>query len=115
MLLWGPILFFTKLALLLLYYRLFRSSRALRHLIYAGIVFHFLLYALTTVLSAVLCRRTFVSSCVVKFDTLVIVASALNISGDFYLLFLPILAVARLHIPGSYKLGLVVIFSVGLL
>ena len=84
----------------------------MRYLIYAGVLFHLILYSLSIVLSAVLSRGAFGSY---NFNALVIVASGLNISGDFYLLFLPILAVARLHIAGRYKSGLVAIFSSGLM
>ena len=74
-----------------------------------------MLYSVSMVLSAVLCQGTFSRTCLDRFDALVIIASSLNISGDLYLLFLPILAVARLHIAGRYKIGLVAIFSSGLL
>lgn len=114
-LLWGPILFFTKLALSLLYLGLFRSSRFLRHMVYSGIAFHFVLYTSYMFLSPFLCPITFSKKCLDELNMLVIITTSLNISGDLYLLFLPILAVARLHIPSKYKMGLIAVFSTGAL
>ena len=114
-LLWGPILFSTKLALLLLFWRLFHSTNILRYMIYFGIVFHFLLYTSYIFLSFFLCPRTFATRCLNQLNMFVIVMTSLNISGDFYLLFLPIFAVARLQIPTRFKVSLVAVFSTGLL
>ena len=114
-LLWGPILFSTKLALLLLFWRLFHSSNILRYMIYFGIAFHFLLYTSYMFLSFFLCPRTFATRCLNQLNMFIIVMTSLNISGDFYLLFLPIFAVARLQIPTRFKLSLVAVFSTGLL
>jgi len=84
-------------------------------MIYTGIAFHFVLYTSYMFLSFFLCPETFAVKCLNELSTLVIVTTSLNISGDFYLLFLPILAVARLHIPPRYKIGLVAVFSTGAL
>ena len=84
-------------------------------MIYLGIAFHFILYTSYMFLSLFLCPETFAAKCLNELNILVIVTTSLSISGDFYLLFLPILAVARLHIPNRYKMGLVAIFSTGAL
>ena len=84
-------------------------------MIYIGIGFNFVLYTSYTFLSLFLCPATFATKCLNELSVLVIVTTSLNISGDFYLLFLPILAIARLHIPSRYKMGLAAVFSTGAL
>lgn len=84
-------------------------------MIYCGIAFHFALYTSYIFLSLFLCPQTFAEICLNRLNMLVIVMTSLNISGDFYLLFLPIFAVARLQIPTKFKISLVAIFSTGLL
>ena len=113
--LWGPILFSTKLALLLLFWRLFHSTGILRYMIYFGAAFHFALYTSYMFLSFFLCPQTFAVKCLNQLNMLFVVSTSLNISGDLYLLFLPIFAVARLQIPTRFKLSLVAVFSTGLL
>lgn len=84
-------------------------------MIYFGVAFHFGLYTSYMFLSLFLCPQTFAVKCLNQLNMLVIVITSLNISGDFYLLFLPIFAVARLQIPTRFKLSLVAVFSTGLL
>ena len=84
-------------------------------MIYLGVVFHLMLYTSFIFLSVLLCPTTLAKRCLNELNMLIIVTTSLNISGDFYLLFLPILAVARLHIPSRYKMGVVAVFSTGAL
>ena len=82
--------------------------------IYCGIAYHFALYTSYVCLSLLLCPQTLAEKCSNRLNMFVVVMTSLNISGDFYLLFLPIFAVARLQIPTRFKLSLVAVFSTGL-
>ena len=84
-------------------------------MIYLGVTFHFVLYTAYMFLSLLLCPETFATRCLDQLNTLIIIMTSLNISGDLYLLFLPVFAVARLQIPTRFKLSLVAVFSTGLL
>ncbi|KAL8669160.1 MAG: hypothetical protein Q9168_006234, partial [Polycauliona sp. 1 TL-2023] len=113
--LWGPTMFFTKLSLLLLYYRLFAPDRVTKYLIVFGIFYCFILYTSYLLLSFLLCQSQIESTCKHQWTLFFLITSGLNVFGDFYLLFVPLAAVAKLRLPFREKLGVAAVFFTGLL
>ncbi|KAI4283132.1 MAG: hypothetical protein L6R38_002396 [Xanthoria sp. 2 TBL-2021] len=113
--LWGPTMFFTKLSLLLLYYRLFAPDRMTKYLVFFGIFYCFILYTSYLLLTFLLCQSQIVSTCKHQWNLFLLITSGLNVLGDFYLLFVPLVAVAKLRIPFRQKLGVSAVFFTGLL
>lgn len=113
--LWGPTMFFTKLSLLLLYYRLFAPDRTAKYLAFFGIFYCFILYTSYLLLTFLLCQSQIVSTCKHQWNLFLLITSGLNVLGDFYLLLVPLVAVAKLRIPFRQKLGVCAVFFTGLL
>ena len=113
--LWGPTMFFTKLSLLLLYYRLFAPDRVAKYLIFFGILYCFTLYTSYLLLTFLLCQSQIGRSCKHQWNLFLLITSGFNVFGDFYLLFVPLAAVAKLRIPFREKLGVSAVFLTGLL
>lgn len=112
-----PVLFFTKLALLLLYLRLFAPHRPTRYAIYCGIVFNFLFYTTMFFLLIFICPvfNSGSAECQGVLKVLAVVISAFGIGSDFYILLIPLLSVSKLQLRTGKKLGLIAIFLTGLL
>ncbi|KAL8923950.1 MAG: hypothetical protein Q9172_002914 [Xanthocarpia lactea] len=108
-------MFFTKLSLLLLYYRIFAPDRTTKYLVYIGIFYCFVLYTCFLLLAFLLCEYEIASPCKHQWNLFVLLTSGLNVVGDFYLLLIPLTAVAKLQIPFRQKLGVFAIFLTGLL
>ncbi|KAL8696472.1 MAG: hypothetical protein Q9224_002776, partial [Gallowayella concinna] len=51
-------MFFTKLSIFILYYRLFNPSKVMRYLIYFGVTFNFLFYTIYLFFYALYCPNT---------------------------------------------------------
>ncbi|KAL8772156.1 MAG: hypothetical protein Q9209_002591 [Squamulea sp. 1 TL-2023] len=115
--LYGPTIFFTKLSLLILYYRLFNPSNIMRYLIYFGVGFNFFFYAICLFLYIFLCPNTptRARSCGQSLKNQGIATSAINVVSDFYMLVIPLSAVARLQLAPKRRLGLLAIFFTGFL
>ncbi|KAL8929892.1 MAG: hypothetical protein Q9208_001036 [Pyrenodesmia sp. 3 TL-2023] len=113
--LWGPTMFFTKLSLLLLFYRIFSPDRVTKYLVNFGILFIFVLYTTFLLLTFLLCQSVLVQSCASEWTLFVLTTSGLNILNDVYLLMIPLAAIARLQMPSRQKLGVSAIFLTGLL
>ena len=119
----GPAIFFAKLALLLLYLRLFSPSKRMRYLIYFGIVFSFCLYFTNLPLDAIMCAPrhgqawddlNVLAQCE-KTLPFAIVQGTLNVAVDLFVLWLPIPVVWHLNMPTKKKIGIIGIFTTGLL
>lgn len=108
-------MFFTKLSLLLLYYRLFAPDRVTKYLIVFGIFYCFILYTSYLLLSFLLCQSQIESACKHQWTLFFLTTSGLNVFGDFYLLLVPLAAVAKLRLPFREKLGVAAVFFTGLL
>lgn len=100
-----PAYFFTKLSLLLLYFRLFSPAKLFKYLILAGIATCFLAYT-TCMLSYIFLDPLLLLK--VNYAT-----GAFNVFSDLYILFLPIVAVSQLQLPKAKKLGVMLIFLSG--
>ncbi|KAL8759901.1 MAG: hypothetical protein Q9184_003485, partial [Pyrenodesmia sp. 2 TL-2023] len=108
-------MFFTKLSLLLLFYRIFSPDRLTKYLVIFGILFVFILYTTFLLLTFLLCQSSLVPSCAAEWTLFVLITSGLNILNDIYLLMIPLAAIARLQMPPRRKLGVSAIFFTGLL
>jgi hypothetical protein len=108
----------TKLAILFLYLRLFGVYRYLRIMVYVGIGTTILLHGVATVVAMALCTTdsalTYVK-CSGTTTTIALVSSAGNVVSDLYILTIPCLAVWNLHLDTTRKLGVLAVFSAGLL
>lgn len=113
--LWGPSMFFTKLSLLLLFYRIFSPDRVTKYLVVFGILYCFVLYTSFLLLTFLLCQSARAESCVSEWKLFILISSGLNIFSDIYLIILPLTAVAKLHMPFRQKLGVSAMFFTGLL
>lgn len=108
-------MFFTKLSLLLLYYRIFAPDRMTKYLVFLGILYCFVLYTSYLLLTFLLCQSQIASLCKHQWNLFLLVTSGLNVFGDFYLLIIPLAAVAKLRMPFRQKLGVSAVFFTGLL
>ncbi|KAI4241244.1 MAG: hypothetical protein L6R40_004660 [Gallowayella cf. fulva] len=114
---YGPTMFFTKLSLFILYYRLFSPSKIMRHLIYLGIAFNFIFYTVYLFIYALYCPNTSkkAPTCSHSVKVLGVATSAINVVSDFYVLLIPLCAISNLQLPPKRKLGLLAIFFTGFL
>ncbi|KAL8832080.1 MAG: hypothetical protein Q9170_005017 [Blastenia crenularia] len=113
--LWGPTMFFTKLSLLLLYYRIFSPDRVTKYLVFFGIFYCFILYTSFLLLSFLLCQSLLTPPCGHQWDLFLLISSGLNVASDVYLLVIPLAAVAKLHMPTRQKFEVSAIFFAGML
>ena len=102
-----PTFFFTRMTLLLLYFRLFSVKHDMKHFILAGMVFCFVSY------TALMFAYIFLDPVqeIIVNDTV----GALNFASDIYIICLPITAVSRLQLPTRKWVGIMLIFLTGLL
>ena len=114
-LLWGPILFFTKLSLLLLFLRLFNPNRLTKILACFGIVFNFALYTTCFFLNLFLCHPTFDARCIAMQKVVTLVATSLSIASDFYTMLIPLYPIWKLQLSVKTKLELTGVFMTGFL
>ena len=120
---YGPLIFITKLSILLLYLRVFAPSKKG----WTYIIIHLLLwfnaafYLADTIVEIAACiprERIWnpdVPGRCVNIDVLILATAIINSISDVSLLLLPIFAVWRLHLRTSQKLGISAIFMAGLL
>ncbi|KAL8865295.1 MAG: hypothetical protein Q9174_006964, partial [Haloplaca sp. 1 TL-2023] len=113
--LWSPVLFFTKLSLLLLYYRLFARDRLTKYLVYVGILYSFILYTSSLLLTFLLCQSMITPRCKHDINLFVLTTTTLNVLGDVYLLLIPLAAVGKLQLPTKQKIGASAVFFTGLM
>lgn len=119
--LYGPVIFFAKAALLVLYLRLFSPNRLTRYLIYIGLVVKFAMYLTTTITAGVLCLprpgeswlTALLSARCRKTLSMTYIQGIFNVVSDFYILILAIPAVLKLQLHLRKKLGVCAIFMTG--
>ena len=117
---YGPVIFLAKLSLFLLLHKVFIRIRAL---VWLGIIFTFLLYSATTVAYIALCIQpveknyqelTRTPRCQ-KTGNLDIIQGVIDLASDLYLFAIPLPLIKRLQTRLKQRLGIFIIFSVGLL
>lgn len=123
--LWSPAFFFPKAAIFLLYRQLFATEQRTRLAINIGLLVTFLVYLSNVPLAAVYLAPRAGQS----WDSLILTLEAnktpMTLGGvvqstiatliDFYIFFLPLPILFRLHIPARRRLQLAGIFSTALL
>ncbi|KAI4119441.1 MAG: hypothetical protein LQ338_007276, partial [Usnochroma carphineum] len=113
--LWGPTMFFTKLSLLLLYYRIFAPDRLTKHFVVIGILYCSVLYTSYLLLTFLLCQSTLQPFCMHEWNLFILISSGLNVFGDIYLLTIPLAAIAKLQMAFRQKLGVSAVFFTGIM
>lgn len=117
-------LFFTKLSILLLVYRIFWAQKRAVLLVWLGIITNALFYGITFILTVAWCapgsgKDPMVSAaaktCQTDVHRLSIVQSCFNIGSDLYLLVIPIPLVFGLKTSMSNKVKVSFIFALGLM
>ncbi|KAI0455774.1 hypothetical protein F5B21DRAFT_470595 [Xylaria acuta] len=104
-----PITGLVKLALLLLYYRIFQPNRLVRYGIYFGMAAVSTVYTVWTFV--------FIFQSVLNSETgsrLSWAQAAFNVATDVYIFVLPISGVLKLHTSRKRKIGIAGVFSTGL-
>ena len=117
-LLYGPMMIFAKLSILLFYFRLFSPTKMFRILIHIGIVATLFNHVIGTILAIALCATSDplgYSKCSHRLNPLNVVISVINIITDFYILFIPLLVLSKLQMRLRKKIGVGAVFCMGLL
>ncbi|GAB1201922.1 hypothetical protein APSETT445_000519 [Aspergillus pseudonomiae] len=120
---YGPLIFITKLSILLLYIRVFApTKKSWMYIFIHGLLwFNAAFYLADTLLEIFACvpREKIwnpdVHGYCVNVNAMILATAILNTISDFSLLILPIFSVWRLHMQNSQKLGISAIFAAGLL
>lgn len=116
-------MFFTKVAILLLFHRIFITPGSKKNGIFWAIWFVFcwnLFYALALVLAVLLecvgkeAKVARNEECVNTYAVLTS-ASSINLVSDLMILIIPVDAISRLHMPPKEKLRISAVFAVGAL
>ena len=116
-------LLFSKLSILLLYFRLFSPNTRFRRFILGGILWTTLINLTSFIVAAALCapRRgetfgglTSIKRCT-DLQTWALIQGSLNVLLDFYILYLPVPVVWSLKLDRKRRLGVLAIFMTGLM
>ncbi|KAI9930901.1 hypothetical protein MW887_010552 [Aspergillus wentii] len=119
---YGPLIFITKLSILLLYLRVFRPSfkNKVYFFIQLLIWFNFCFYLADTVVKIFECTprkriwdKNTPGTCI-NINIPILVTSAINVASDFQILLLPIICVWHLQMRPSKKLWISGVFAAGL-
>lgn len=117
-------IFFVKLTLFLLYFRLFGVSYHLRIFVYIGIASIFIVYAGATIVMGVFCfpraGKTWSEAvsdvgCQIQNRNTDYVIGSFGVISDFYILSLPIVLILRMQMPRKKKVGVCALFMIGFL
>ena len=118
----GPAIFFAKVALFLLYWRVFSIHSTMRWAIYVGCIYAFFLYWSNLVVTSVYCAPAVNEPWTVAVgvkckpaSVFGVIQGTLNVVLDLYLLFLPIPVVMRLQMAPKKRVGIVAVFMTGIL
>lgn len=117
---YGPVIFFVKLSILLLYFRIFAVNRIMKYLINFGIIFQTVFYVGYTAVYAateVKCsgpEALEIAFCMKSYG-FVVAQGGVNVATDFYILGLPIFMVSQLQMTLKRKVGVCAVFMAGLL
>lgn len=121
--LYGPIIFVTKLSILLLYLRVFAPSTKRKTYFFIQILIwlNLLFYLASTLVKIFECtprskiwHRDTPGTCI-NINSLITTASIFNVVSDFLILLLPIACVWRLQMKLTKKLGTSAVFAAGAL
>ena len=120
---YGPLMFFTKLSILLFYLKVFVSSSKSKNFVLIHLLLwsNFLFYLAATIVEIFECTpRTKIwrlkeSGKCVNINSLIISTAIINVISDFSILLLPMVCVWRLPMGTKQKLGLSSVFATGLL
>ncbi|CAG8972750.1 hypothetical protein HYALB_00006841 [Hymenoscyphus albidus] len=113
----SPMMIFAKLSVLLLFFRLFATTKSFRNWIYFGIFTILLNHVGGVLLAVFLCLSSdpiVYAKCSEKTVILDVVISVINIISDFCILLLPLLVISQLRMNGRKKVGLCAVFMTGL-
>ena len=116
---YGPVIFLTKLSLLLQMMHIFAPMRTgvIYYLCQFMIWFNFLFYAIVMFVAMFVCspRRKFWDPMVpghcMNIDSVNIITSVINAASDLVLLLLPILCVSKLQMSLRKKIGVSAVFA----
>lgn len=111
-------MFFVKISILLLYFRIFSVNRTMRILIHVGIyiqIVFYLAYVGTYAALNVICVSATSLSKPLCISTWIIVEvqGSINVVTDFYILALPVIMVSQLQLTFRRKLGVIAVFMTG--
>lgn len=120
---YGPVIFFVKLALFFLFLHLFGRLRWMRYLVWFGITITGCFYISGIAVVFGLCAprdgKTWLEMSLTpqcrNLEGYGIAQGTMNLVSDFYLLIIPIPAVLSLQLPQKKKLGVIAIFMTGFL
>lgn len=118
----GPMMFFAKTSLFLLYYRVFAPNKVVRYIITVGIAFCFAVYLASLAIAVNYCAPhpgkawdlLVLNSCS-RFGHYNLISGVANLALDIFMIGLPIPVILRLQLPFKKKLGVLAIFMTGLL
>ena len=118
---YGPTMFFAKLALFLLFLRIFSCNRATKHAIFFGIIINCLFYVAVSLVFGIQCVRRPGESWLASGSsarcrsTLNInyIQGGFNLASDLYIFVLPLPPVWKLQMARRKKLGVFAIFLTG--
>ena len=119
---YGPLIFLTKLSILLLYIRVFVTPLKQKTFIVIHVLiwFNFFFYLADTIVKIFECTPRHkiweknVDGYCININIPILVTSAINVASDFMILFLPIICVWRLQMMKlSKKIGISAIFAAG--
>lgn len=115
-------IFFAKLSLFMLYYRLFKPQKLIRYAIIFGATFSFLFYFSNMIVNAILCSpkvghpwNVAVGVKCARTGVFAVILGIINLILDMFLLILPILVILPLQLSVKKKIGISAIFMAGLL
>lgn len=114
-------MFFTKLSILLLFHRIFIPPQPRKPGMYYaiwGVILFNLLYCIALVLVVLLqCagKKEIPGETCINTYSLLVTASIINVLSDVAMLIIPLVAIWNLHMPMRRKLGVSVVFAVGVL
>ena len=116
-------MFFAKLALFLLYHRLFALNRWTRIAIYFGVAFNGLFYLASCITLVILCiprqrenwvSPTYAARCY-RAEVTGIIQGIFGLVSDIYIFILPLPVLFRLQMSLKKKLGITAVFFTGLM
>lgn len=113
----GPCIFFAKISIFLLYFQLFTVNKINRQLIYAGMLFTFLLYWTNVALEPYFCAphagqswEISVGKRCARLTTWGVVQGIMVVVLDLYIFILPIPIILNLRLPKKQKLSVLIVF-----
>lgn len=118
----GPMMFFAKTSIFLLYYRVFAPKKLLRYIIIIGIACCFAVYTMSLAVDVYFCAphagkkwNLLVPFSCTKAGGFSIAAGAANLALDVFMLALPIPVILQLQLPFKRKMVVLAMFMTGLL